>query len=163
AATGSRQALQPSIRRPDHGAGRCHRGLAARSVDVSQSARFVQGLPAGSQGRPAGSDGQLARVCRGADGRGAARAGHGHLLVSGRVTMKPDYDVLIIGWGASGGMAAYTPPQKVVRCLMLDAGPPLDFEQARTLKAVYDLPYRGFGKPGRFPHVTQASEFDASL
>ncbi len=77
--------------------------------------------------------------------------------------MKPDYDVLIIGSGASGGMAAYTLTQKGVRCLMLDAGPPLDLEHGHTLKAVYDLPYRGFGRPGRFPHVTQASEFDASL
>jgi len=77
--------------------------------------------------------------------------------------MKTDHDVLIIGSGASGGMAAYTLTKAGVRCLMLDAGPPLDFEHGRTLKAVYDLPYRGFGRPGRFPHVTQASEFDANL
>jgi choline dehydrogenase-like flavoprotein len=31
------------------------------------------------------------------------------------------------------------------------------------MKAVYDLPYRGFGRPGRFPHVTQANEFDANM
>ena len=77
--------------------------------------------------------------------------------------MKSDYDVLIIGSGASGGMAANVLTKLGVRCLMLDAGPPLDFERQRTLKAVYDLPYRGFGKPGRFPHVTQASEFDANI
>jgi choline dehydrogenase-like flavoprotein len=77
--------------------------------------------------------------------------------------MKPDYDVLIIGSGASGGMAAYTLTQKGVRCLMLDAGPAIDYERHRTQKAVYDLPYHGFGRPGRFPHVTQASEFDANL
>jgi choline dehydrogenase-like flavoprotein len=46
---------------------------------------------------------------------------------------------------------------------MLDAGPAVDFERHRTLRAVYDLPYHGFGTPGRFPHVTQASEFDANL
>jgi choline dehydrogenase-like flavoprotein len=77
--------------------------------------------------------------------------------------MKTDHDVLIIGSGASGGMAAYTLTKAGVRCLMLDAGPPLDFEHGRTLKPVYDLPYRGFGRPGRFPHVTQASEFDANI
>lgn len=77
--------------------------------------------------------------------------------------MKADYDVLIIGSGASGGMAAYTLTRAGVRCLMLDAGPAIDWERNRTLKAVYDLPYRGFGQPGRFPHVTQASEFDANL
>src|SRR5262249_10252073 len=39
----------------------------------------------------------------------------------------------------------------------------IDYDRQRVMKAVYDLPYRGFGKPGRFPHVTQASEFDANL
>jgi choline dehydrogenase-like flavoprotein len=69
--------------------------------------------------------------------------------------MKTDYDVLIIGSGASGGMAAYTLTQLGARCLMLDAGPPLDFDRGRTLRPVWDLPYRGFGRPGRFPHITR--------
>jgi choline dehydrogenase-like flavoprotein len=77
--------------------------------------------------------------------------------------MNSDHDVLIIGSGGSGGMVAHTLTQKGVKCLMLDAGPAVDFERHRTLKAVYDLPYRGFGRPGRFPHVTQASEFDANI
>jgi len=77
--------------------------------------------------------------------------------------MRPDYDVLIIGSGASGGMAAYTLTQKGIKCLMLDAGPLVDFERNRGLKHVYELPYRGFGRPGRFPHVTQASEFNANV
>ena len=77
--------------------------------------------------------------------------------------MPPDYDVLIIGSGASGGMVAHTLTQKGVKCLMLDAGPPVDFERQRVLKSVYELPYRGFGRPGRFPHVTQASEFNANV
>jgi choline dehydrogenase-like flavoprotein len=73
------------------------------------------------------------------------------------------HDVVIIGSGAGGGMAAHTLTKLGVKCLMLEAGPMLDFEKDRTLVNVYDLPYRGFGKPGRFPHVTQASEFDANL
>src|ERR1700676_3239647 len=77
--------------------------------------------------------------------------------------MENDPDVLIIGSGASGGMVSHILAQKGVKCLMLDAGPAIDFERDKTLKAVYDLPYRGFGRPGRFPHVTQASEFDANL
>ena len=72
--------------------------------------------------------------------------------------MKTDYDVLIIGSGASGGMAAHTLTKLGVKCLMLDAGPAFDFNTDRSLRAVYDLPYRGFGKPGQFPHVTQANE-----
>ncbi|MEX2260479.1 MAG: GMC family oxidoreductase [Bryobacteraceae bacterium] len=72
-------------------------------------------------------------------------------------------DVLIIGSGASGGMAAHTLTKLGIPCLMLDAGPAVDFERQRSLRAVYDLPYRGFGRPGRFPHVTQANEFNGNV
>ena len=65
------------------------------------------------------------------------------------------YDVLIIGSGASGGTAARQLTLKGIHCLMLDAGPAVDFARDRELKKVYALPYRGFGQPGRFPHVTQ--------
>jgi choline dehydrogenase-like flavoprotein len=74
----------------------------------------------------------------------------------------PTYDVLIIGSGASGGMAAYMLTKLGVNCVMLDAGPQVDFQKDRVLKAIYDLPYRGFGKPGRLPHVVQANEFNAN-
>src|SRR3954464_8421915 len=74
----------------------------------------------------------------------------------------PTYDVLIIGSGASGGMAAHTLTKKGINCVMLDAGPQVDFNRDRVSKAVYDLPYRGFGKPGRLSHVLQANEFNAN-
>lgn len=73
-----------------------------------------------------------------------------------------EYDVLIIGSGASGGMAAYTLTKLGVKCLMLDAGPSVDFTRNRVSKPVHELPYRGFGKPGRLPHVVQANEFNAN-
>ena len=73
-----------------------------------------------------------------------------------------EYDVLIIGSGASGGMAAYNLTKKGIKCLLLDAGPLVDFEKNRGLKPVYELPYRGFGKPGKLPHVFQANEFNAN-
>jgi len=38
----------------------------------------------------------------------------------------------------------------------------VDFSRDRVLKAVYDLPYHGLGKPGRLPHVVQANEFNAN-
>ena len=59
-------------------------------------------------------------------------------------------------------MAAYTLAQKGVKCLLLDAGPQVDFQRNRGMKAVYELPYRGFGKPGRLPHLFQANEFNAN-
>ncbi len=73
-----------------------------------------------------------------------------------------EYDVLIIGSGASGGMAAYTLTRKGIKCLMLDAGPEVDFARDRKVKAAYELPWRGFGKPGQLPHVFQATEFNAN-
>ncbi len=72
------------------------------------------------------------------------------------------YDVLIIGSGASGGMAAYTLTKRGANCLMLDAGPQVDFQRERGFKNVYELPYRGFGKPGKLTHVFQANEFNAN-
>lgn len=72
------------------------------------------------------------------------------------------YDVLIIGSGHSGGMAANTLTQKGISCLMLEAGPEADYEKDRALKHAYELPYRGFDKPGRLPHVFQANEFNAN-
>ncbi len=73
-----------------------------------------------------------------------------------------DYDVLIIGSGASGGMAAYTLTRKGIKCLLLEAGPLVDFQRQRGFKSVYELPYRGFGRPGRLSHVFQANEFNAN-
>src|ERR1700691_887708 len=72
------------------------------------------------------------------------------------------YDVLIVGSAHSGGMAAKILTAKSISCLMLNAGPEADFEKGRVLKAVYDLPYRGFNKPGRLPHVFQADEYNAN-
>ena len=74
-----------------------------------------------------------------------------------------DFDVLIIGSGASGGTAARQLTQKGIRCLMLNAGPPVDFGRDRVLKKVYDLPYRGFGQPGRFPDLQWADEFNGNV
>lgn len=77
--------------------------------------------------------------------------------------MTRKYDVLIIGSGASGGTVAWNLTRKGISCLMLDAGPVVDFKRDRALRRVSELPYRGFGKPGQFPHVTQANEFNANL
>ncbi|MEJ7607967.1 MAG: FAD-binding protein, partial [Bryobacteraceae bacterium] len=77
--------------------------------------------------------------------------------------METNHEVVIIGSGAAGGMAAYTLTKLGVKCLLLEAGPMVDLERNRVLKPVSSLPYRGFGKPGQFPHVVQASEFDANM
>ena len=71
-------------------------------------------------------------------------------------------DVLIIGSGHSGGMAAKILTGKGISCLMLNAGPVVDFQRDRALKPAYELSYRGFDKPGRLPHVFQSNEFNAN-
>ncbi len=76
--------------------------------------------------------------------------------------LKESYDVLIVGSGASGGMAANILTQKGAKCLLLEAGPAVDFNRQRGLKTVYELPYRGFGKPGKLPLIYQATEFNAN-
>src|ERR1700722_14354276 len=58
------------------------------------------------------------------------------------------FDVLIIGSGHSGGMAAYILARKGISCLMLNAGPPVDLEHDRKPLPAHELPYRGLAEPG---------------
>src|SRR6202046_2929623 len=71
-------------------------------------------------------------------------------------------DVLIIGSGHSGGMAAKVLTEKGISCLMLNAGPVADIHKDTEVKPAYALPYRGFKQPGQLPHVFQSSEFNAN-
>jgi len=71
-------------------------------------------------------------------------------------------DVLIIGSGHSGGMAAKILTEKGISCLMLNAGPIADVQKDTEVKPAYTLPYRGFKQPGQLPHVFQADEFNAN-
>jgi choline dehydrogenase-like flavoprotein len=71
-------------------------------------------------------------------------------------------DVLIIGSGHSGGMAAKVLTEKGISCLMLNAGPIADAQKDTEVKPAYALPYRGFKQPGQLPHVFQSNEFNAN-
>jgi len=71
-------------------------------------------------------------------------------------------DVLIIGSGHSGGMAAKILTEKGIQCLMLNAGPVADVKKDTEVKPAYALPFRGFSQPGVLPHVFQANEFNAN-
>jgi choline dehydrogenase-like flavoprotein len=73
------------------------------------------------------------------------------------------YDVLIIGSGHSGGMAAKILTEAGIRCLMLNAGPVADVSRDAERLPASDLPYRGFTPPGRLEHVFQANEFNANV
>jgi len=71
-------------------------------------------------------------------------------------------DVLIIGSGHSGGMAAKILTEKGISCLMLNAGPVVDPQRDTEVKPASALPFRGFKQPGQLPHVFQANEFNAN-
>ena len=71
-------------------------------------------------------------------------------------------DVLIVGSGHSGGMAAKVLTGKGINCLMLNAGPIPDYDKDRETVAAYELPYHGFNMPGRLPNLYQATEFNSN-
>jgi len=73
------------------------------------------------------------------------------------------FDVLIIGSGHAGGMAAKILTEYGIRCLMLNAGPVADVSRDAASKPAYELPYRGFRPPGRLEHVFQSNEFNANV
>jgi choline dehydrogenase-like flavoprotein len=74
-----------------------------------------------------------------------------------------NFDVLIIGSGHAGGMAAKILTEKGLNCLMLNAGPVADVARNAERKPAYELPYRGFTPPGRLEHVFQSNGFDANV
>jgi choline dehydrogenase-like flavoprotein len=76
--------------------------------------------------------------------------------------MLDQVDVLIIGSGHSGGMAAKILTEKGISCVMLNAGPIVDIRRDTEVRQPYALPYRGFRDPKHVPHVFQANEFNAN-
>ena len=73
------------------------------------------------------------------------------------------FDVLIVGSGHAGGMAAKILTEAGASCLMLNAGPVANVTRDAERKHAYDLPYRGFHPPQQVPHVFQANEFNANV
>jgi len=71
-------------------------------------------------------------------------------------------DVLIIGSGHAGGMAAKILTESGIHCLLLNAGPVVDVRRQAQRKAPCELPFRGFKPPGKLEHVFHANEFNTS-
>lgn len=78
------------------------------------------------------------------------------------MTIQPA-DVLIIGSGHAGGMAAKILTEKGISCLMLNAGPVVDVRRQAQRKSPSELPFRGFKPPGKLEHVFQANEFNTNV
>lgn len=73
---------------------------------------------------------------------------------------QPVYDVIVVGSGAAGGIAAYVLATKGLNVLCLEAGRMLDpAKDFYTHKFPYEWPYRGQGKPGQYGKLPQGMEW----
>ncbi|HMV50719.1 MAG TPA: NAD(P)/FAD-dependent oxidoreductase, partial [Blastocatellia bacterium] len=59
------------------------------------------------------------------------------------------YDAIVIGSGASGGMAAKELTERGFEVLLLEAGPPINPKREFSMnKFSFESAYRGYGPPG---------------
>jgi choline dehydrogenase-like flavoprotein len=69
---------------------------------------------------------------------------------------QPVYDVIVVGSGAGGGIAAHVLARKGLKVLCLEAGRMIDpAKDFYTHKFGYEWPYRGHGKPGEYGKLPQ--------
>jgi choline dehydrogenase-like flavoprotein len=74
---------------------------------------------------------------------------------------KPEFDVLVVGSGAAGGMAAHELSRAGARVLMLEAGPMLDLEKDfYHHKMVFEFPHRGLPKRERAAYCYAANAWN---
>lgn len=72
----------------------------------------------------------------------------------------PAYDVIVVGSGASGGIAAFVLASQGLKVLCLEAGRTIEPEKDfYNHKFPFEWPYRGNGKPGKYGSVPQGMEW----
>ena len=73
---------------------------------------------------------------------------------------QPVYDVIVVGSGAAGGIAAYVLATRGLKVLCLEAGRMLDpAKEFYTHKFPYEWSFRGAGKPGEYGRLPQGIEW----
>jgi choline dehydrogenase-like flavoprotein len=84
------------------------------------------------------------------------------------VDLKKTYDVIVVGSGAAGGVAAKELTEGGAQVLLLEAGPSLNpAKDYLTHRWPYEMPFRGFDKPGDrqkfYPKQWTADEYSRGL
>lgn len=75
------------------------------------------------------------------------------------------YDVIIVGSGAAGGIAAHVLVGRGLRVLLLEIGPKWDRNQIFHTEHAwpYEMPWRGLGKPGQYDGLWKVSAYTEHL
>src|SRR5262249_34429184 len=81
------------------------------------------------------------------------------------MNQQQDYDAIVVGSGAAGGIAAYVLVEKGLRVLLLEIGPKWDVHQdyVTTHKWPYEMPFRGLGKPGQYDGLWKINAYTEHL
>ena len=81
--------------------------------------------------------------------------------------LKKTYDAIVVGTGAAGGVAAKELTEGGLDVLVLEAGPKLEPSTFLSHRWPYEMPFRGFDKPGDkdkiYPHQWTSSEYTRPL
>ncbi|MDA0207253.1 MAG: GMC family oxidoreductase [Acidobacteria bacterium] len=67
------------------------------------------------------------------------------------------YDALVVGTGATGGMAAKVLAEQGLQTLLLESGPTISSGDFLTHAMPYEFPFRGSGSPSRIRRVGRAA------
>jgi choline dehydrogenase-like flavoprotein len=75
------------------------------------------------------------------------------------------YDAVIVGSGAAGGIAAHVLVNRGLSVILLEIGPRWDptKDYTSTHKWPYEMPFRGFGKPGQYDGLWKINAYTDHL
>ena len=81
------------------------------------------------------------------------------------MTQQQEYDAIVVGSGAAGGIAANVLVERGLRVLLLEIGPKWEpyKDYVTSHKWPYEMPYRGLGKPGQYNGLWKVNAYTEHL